>query len=344
MAQKEVKMLSYFSVVRPNYPAMEIDDKTVIIVEDDGSQYAIGNDAPKFDPNSGRITGGSLKDKHYCRLIKALVAKGLGGGDFTLSVGMSAAANQIEKFRENRGATTLNREDLTKLKQVLSKIQFRVGSSIAPIQTCCVTLKEKPVPVLYETEAVMKIMPDYAKTMMLFQIGGGDWQSLISIDGEIQHQTHTRAAGLNGAIDLLGIELGLGKKESINAWMTNKKPSRALEGTEEDCVSEKTRAIRQHIVTQLPTLLASTEGYQDRIRAIVVTGGAVHDELFIELLKSEIPSDYHVYSVNDMELMVPGGKKVMDASYGCAYGIFSSGCDIALDVGNNYLKGVFQYD
>lgn len=344
MTNKTVKMLSYFSVVRPNCPSMDIDDQTVIIVEDDGSQYAIGNDAPKFDPNSGRITGGSLKDKHYCRLIKALVAKGLGGGDFTISIGMSAAANQIEKFRENRGATTLNREDFARLKKILEKIQFRVGSSVSPIQTCCVKIKENPVPVLYETEAVMNIMPDYAKTMMLFQIGGGDWQSLISVDGEIQHQTHTRAAGLNGAIDLLGVELGLGKKESINSWMSEKKPSKDLNGTEEDCIAEKTRAIRQHIVTQLPILLGSTEGYQDRIRAVVVSGGAVHDGLFMELLKSEMPSDYHVYSVNDMQLMEPGGKKLMDASFGCAFGILSVGCDIALDVGNNYLKGVFSHE
>lgn len=343
MSSKTVKMMSYVAMFNKNTPSFPMSEGSIIIIDENGSEFLVGDDAPAFSPDSGRITGGSLKDAHYCRLLKALVAKGLGGGEFTISVGMSAAANQIQKFREHRGATTLNEADFVKLQDVVKSIKFRVGRSDAPIQTCEVKLKAVPVPVFYETEAVAKVMPDYAKTMMLFQVGGGDWQSLIVIDGDVQQQTHTRAVGLNAAIEQLGKDLGLSKKEALRAWMTNTKPSDGLRGEPVDCVSEKSSAIRQHISINLSKIIASTEGFQDRLQAVVVSGGAVHDELFLNVLKEELPSDYTMYSVSDMELMEPNGKKLMDPSFTCAFGIKSTGCDVALDIGNNYLKGIFDY-
>lgn len=314
---------------------------SIVLIEDD-TEYLIGDDAYKLGDSGARIVGGTVKDRHYQRLIKALLAKGLGAGEHEISVGFSASSNYMDEFRDSSSKNILSEEDFHILSDKVSEIKFRVSRTDAPVQVCRIKLTKKKVPVLYETEAVRNVIPEDAKTYAIFQVGGGDWQSTLVVDGEICLGTHTRVGGMNNCITTLAEDLDIAPKTAAKAWLTGKKPATDIDAGWECCKRDKSRVSRGFINAHLPTLLNSFEGYTDRIKAIVVSGGAVHDEEFVNALRDEVPSKYKVYTIDQFETMEPGGEKLMDPSFACAFGIQASGVDVGLDIGNAYLKGVFS--
>ncbi len=138
--------------------------KNSIVLIEDGTEYLIGDDAYKLGDSGARIVGGTVKDRHYQRLIKALLAKGLGAGEHEISVGFSASSNYMDEFRDSSSKNILSEEDFNILSDKVSEIKFRVARTDAPVQVCRVNLTKKKVPVLYETEAVRNVIPESAKT------------------------------------------------------------------------------------------------------------------------------------------------------------------------------------
>lgn len=340
---KTIRFKPDMAALQPNVDPFEIKN-SIVLVEDD-IEHLIGDDAVKLGVSGVRITGGTIRDRHYQRLLKALLAKGLGAGQHTISVGLSASSNYMNEFRESMSKNVLNKDDYALLESLVKEIKFRDGRTDAPVQICNVTLKrEKPVPVLYETEAVRNVIPKEATTYAIFQIGGGDWQSMLVVDGEICVDTHTRVAGVNNCITKLAEHLDVSPKTADKAWFTNTKPNPngGIDNQWIDCTADKAKVIRGFISAQLPQLLNSFEGHKDRIKAIVISGGAVNDDTFINILKDEIPQKLRVHTFHDFECMEPNGGKLMSASFTCAFGIYAHGVDVGLDIGNAYLKGVFD--
>ena len=96
------------------------------------------------------------------------------------------------------------------------------------------------------------------------------------------------------------------------------------------------------MATYFPELVNKLQCYQDRIKAIVLSGGAVNDATFVDALIAEMPSRYSIYTIDQFQIMEPDGSKLMDPSFTCAFGIHSTGVNVGLDIGNAYLKGVFD--
>lgn len=343
---KKVLIPSHSAAVPTTAPAFPLTHDSIILVDPDGLEMVVGASAFELAPNSGRVFGGSPEDLHYQRLVQALAAKGLGAGEHEITVGLSAAVQYVMKLRESRGTNSLSEQAGKALVSSLSEIRFREGRSDAPIKTCRITLKENvATPVLFETEAVAKVMPAQARSYLLFQIGCGDWQSCAVVDGKIQHHTHQRVAGISGAEGKLRSMLQLSAQEARRAWERGQCPAKNMGSEYVSCEKEKIMAARSHITESLPLLLNSIDGLQDRISALVISGGAVHDQVFIEQLKKEIPSTFKVFTLSDLKIIDAGEPdNIMDPIFACASGIKNMGVSAALDIGNANLKGIFTYD
>jgi hypothetical protein len=340
MEMKKIMMASHSATLPHNIPTSKLHADSIILVDEDGLETVVGSSAFVFNPDGGRIFGGSPTDQHYQRLVRALLAKGLGAGEHEVTIGLSAAQQYVMSFRANKSTTDLNIDATKALADAIKEIRFREGSTDGAIKTCRVSLVEnKPVAVLYETEAVTRIMPPQAQSYLLNQIGSGDWQSCCVIDRKVQHQTHRRVQGISGAEQKLKDILGLSLVETKKAWMKGQRPDGTLASEVVSCEAEKARAARAHITEQLPSLLNSLDGLHDRIGAVVISGGAVHDEAFIAQLKKEIPSNLVTITLKDLKISDGDGE--LDPSYACAMGIQSLGVSVAMDIGNSFLKGVF---
>lgn len=341
--QTAVKIPSHVATILPDMPAFKLTDDSIIIVESDGKEFVVGATATRYNPDGGRVFGGSVKDRHYQRLVCALLAKGLGEGDHEITMGLSAAKQFIDEFRAHKGSTALNDEAVDMLAGVVKEIKYKVGSSDSPTKTCRVSLKpDESVHVLFETEAVCRVIPKKAKTYLLMQIGGGDWQSVVVVDGNMMHNTHSRVEGVSGAQKKLASLLKLSRAETQEAWISETRPN-GMGGKRECCIVEKTRAANAYIFEQIPGILNNIEGYTDRIKAVVVSGGAVNDETFMSQLKEEMPQSLRVFTIKELHAASSDDESTeIDPVFACAYGLASLGVSAALDIGNSHLKGVFN--
>jgi hypothetical protein len=336
---KKILMTSHLASINPNSPAFKLDANSIILVEPDGLEIVVGQSAFTLSPEGGRIFGGGPTDRHYQRLVRALIAKGLGEGEHEITIGLSAAKQYVMEFRAGKSTIALKDEGVNSLAEALKEINFKVGSSESPIKTCRVTLvPNKDVPVLYETEAVTEVMPKQANSYLLFQIGSGDWQSVVVVDRKIVHSTQSRVQGIAGAEAKLAELLGLSVVETKKAWLTGTRPNGDLESKPVSCQIEKTRAARAHISENLPKLLNSMDGYKDRLGALVISGGAVKDPAFIKELIAEIPGSITAFTIDNPNL------GTIDPVFACAEGIYAQKVSCALDIGNSYLKGIFDND
>lgn len=342
---KKVKIPSHTATINSNAPSFALSDDSIILVDDDGLETIVGANALDLAPNGGRVFGGTPEDRHYQRLVQALVAKGLGAGEHIITAGLSAPAQFVNTFRKDKGSSELNPVSRGALAAALKEIKFREGRSDAQLKVCRVTLVEdKPTPVLYETEAVSKVMPVQARSYLLCQIGCGDWQSVAVVGGKVMHHTHQRVPGVSGAEAKLQDLLHLSRSETKRAWLRGERPSKSMASDFVSCEEEKRRAARAHIAESLPSILNSLEGYHDRISAVVISGGAVHDEVFMEQLKAELPSTLTPFTLSDLKILDFDQENMMDPVFACASGIKSLGVSVALDIGNSHLKGIFTYE
>ena len=326
------------------------DIKGSILIENGDNKYLIGKAATELSNSGERIQGGTVEDLHFQLLIKSILALGLGAGDHEISVGFSVSSHIMNEFRRDPSKNALSDDHFDTLAEAVKEIRFRVGNTGATTQVCRVKLRQEEVPVLYETQAVYNVIPTRAQTYALFQIGGGDWQSMLVVDGKPRIDTHKRVSGLKDCVANLRRDLSLQLATAEKAWHEEKKPSNT-DGINESgkdqgwvcCKSDKARIINNHIFTNLPDLINTFRDYPDRIKSIIVSGGAVHDDTFLEVLREQVPNKYKIFTIVQFRVSEPDDADVlMDPSFTCAFGIQSTGVKVGLDIGNAYLKGVFN--
>ncbi|WP_397602206.1 hypothetical protein [Silvanigrella sp.] len=317
-----------------------------IVIEDDGIEYLVGKTAQLDAPESARAIGGSLATPQYRRLLKAIVAMSLGAGEHNVALALAVAQNWIDKFRDKAGSIKLTKENTELLKETLKEIKFRKGSSDSPIQICKVNFAIEPT-VYFETQAVTFCIPNALKTYALWQIGHGDKQQAVLLDGRPATNALQRVEGLSGAIKRFAKNTGLTEAEAIKAWQLGTRPeSDEMNGKRVDCTNEKKKAAKEYFSTSVSKLLNSMQDYRERVRNIVLSGGAAKDEIAVETLKNEVESTgwYKLHVINNLPKK---DDRCEDPVFVCAHGLASApflqqheGIKLGLDVGNFALKSV----
>jgi hypothetical protein len=321
-------------------------DANSIIIEDDGCEYLIGEAAGQESLKSQRQVGGSLKRPQYKRLLKGLVASILGEGKHKVTPSLSASLQWIDLFREGVGQSLLSEENKKLLKEAISEIKFKTGSNLSPLKLCQVEFDEKAF-IFSEIQAVASAIPPQLKTYVLWQLGHGDLQQVVIIDGKPQTSTLAQAEGIAGAINKFAALTKLSESEALKAWHSNTIPEKnGMNGVRIDATKYKTMAINQYYNEVFASLINKNEKYKERATNIVLSGGGAKDNMFVDILKREVEADgiYKLYKINELPVK---DLRCDDPSFTCVNGLLSivqnTGSKIlALDVGNSYLKGDCQ--
>ena len=77
-----------------------------------------------------------------------------------------------------------------------------------------------------EIQAVAASIPPQLKTYVLWQLGHGDLQQVVVIDGKPQTSTLSQAEGIAGAINKFATLAGLSEGEALKAWHSNTVPEK----------------------------------------------------------------------------------------------------------------------
>ena len=289
----------------------EMLDKHSIVIEDKGITTIVGELARSLNPHSPRTFGGSLESDHYQTLIKAGFARALGEGQHVISMALSVPFQHMDQFRDKVGDTHLGKEKYEILKSLLENIKFKDISTDQAWKTCEIKLVNEPI-VAYEFLASMLNIPAEAKTFLYWHIGHGDWQQAARVDGKNLPDSYHRVEGLNGAIQQFSEQEELSSSEAVKSWQIGTIPEKGgLNGKRFDCSKQKEKAARLFIRSVIGELFNKSSRYKDRIKNIVVSGGAAKDDAFIGILKeickgngytvillNEIAEDVdHVFSV-----------------------------------------------
>lgn len=329
-----VSLPAYVSPV----PLEPVDLKNSIIIEDEGIEYLVGEAAMAQKPDSTRRFGGTLGRPEYRRLLKALVAATLGAGDHEISkAALAAAMPYIDSFRKGPGSTELNTESEQILMDCISKINFRTKTTHSPLLTCSVKILEKPK-VFHETQAVFFAIPNQLKSYVLWQLGHGDWQQAVIMDGQPMREAFVRAEGIAGAVRRLAESLQLTPAEADKAWRMGKAPKKGgMNGQYQDCLKQKELALKLHVNSVIGKLLNANDSYRERTQNIILSGGGAKDDLVFEVLKSEVEADgiYKLHRISDLPVK---DERCEDAAMTCVHGLLTQ-ASLALDVGNSFLKG-----
>ncbi len=317
-----------------------------IIIIDKNVEFIVGKTAQFEFPESARAIGGTLKTPQYRILLKAIVALSLGEGEHDVSLALSAAQNWIENFRDKAGSIKLSKENKELLEEHLNEIKFRRGSSDSPIKTCKINIQNDPT-VYFETQAVTHCLPTQFKNYVLWQIGHGDLQQTVLIDGKPVKNALQRVEGLSGAIKRFAKNTKLSEAEAVKAWQMGTRPeSDEMNGKRIDCSNEKRIAAREYFSHSINKLLNTMQDYKDRVKNIILSGGASKDPVAVEILKEEVEQTgwYKLHVINNLSVK---DEKLEDPVFVCAYGLANApimqqyeGKRLGIDVGNFALKSV----
>lgn len=312
-----------------------------IIIKDSGSEYLVGEDAHREKPDSVRQFGGSLQSPQYRRLLKALVAQLLGEGDHSHRTILSSPHHMIDRFRAQKGSFSFSPDSRAILTEILGDIEFRTGRSDAPWKRCRVKFDDEPL-VFFEYQAVFETLPETVKSVLIWQIGYGDWQQTLVIDRRPMKDASARIEGLSGAVKLFSKDLGLAFGDGAVAWQSEIIPDKAqvngLNGATKSCVEQKEDALRHWIGAALGDLLPIIEQWRTRFSACVISGGLCKDETFWRILQEETEGQsFKIFRIHEMPSDY-ANDLMSDPSMTAVQGLLKRG-SLALDPGNGRLKG-----
>lgn len=324
-------------------------DDSIIIEDYEGwNEYLVGQAASMESFKSHRQVGGTLCRPQYQRLLRALVAKSLGEGEHKITISMASSLLWIHRFREKIEHVTLSHENYNLLSKILKDIRFKEKSNTSEWKTCRVVLEE-PAFIFLEVQAVSMVIPKGLKSYILWQMGHGDLQQVVLIDNRPQSSTLAQAEGLIGAIDKFAQMTNLSESQAIQAWQSNTLPTNEGMGNERKDASQfKQKAIQGYYNEVFASLMNKTEKYKERATNIILSGGAVKDNMFVGALKKEIEADgiFELHNINDLPIK---DERCNDPSFTCVYGLLQGARDagikskvLALDVGNSYLKSILD--
>lgn len=331
---KLVSIPAYISKV----PLEPIDLKnSIILIEEGNNEYLIGEAAMSVAPDSTRRFGGTLSRPEYRRLLKALVAATLGEGDHVIaSSALAAAIPYVEEIRSGPGKTEFAPEQEQLLRDALSEIKFRSNKSDEKIKICRVTLVEPPR-IYHELQGVHFALPSQLRSYVTWQLGHGDWQQAVFVDGNPMRDGFQRAEGIAGAVRRLASIRGLSPAEADKAWRTGRMPAPGqMGGMTVSCDEDKRKALKQHINAVIGKLLNAVEPWRERVNNIVLSGGAAKDSSVYEILAEEVEAD-GIYKLHRIDNLPIKDERCEDPSMTCVRGMLSHHA-LALDVGNSFLK------
>jgi hypothetical protein len=311
-----------------------------IILEDESVEYMLGAAAAERDPTSIRAFHGNFLLPQYRRLVKGMVASLCGPGKHKLSFAISAPIPSIDGFRKEPGTTELAQVQLEALTKSLSEIKFRRGSTTSPQQICSVELTKTAV--FYETQAVKSSIPDALKTFALWQGGHGDLQQIVFVGGKAKHDTHLHAKGLVGALEIFARLAKHSTSDASIGWIQNRlaKPGgmNGAEYSEKEIEEFKIKSLREYFGTLVTKLLNANLTYETQVKHLILSGGMAKDALAVKILRDEIGARYTVHTIDNLPIK---DDRTKDASFTCVNGMIQA-YDIALDVGNSFLKGAIN--
>jgi hypothetical protein len=333
MPAKLLSIPSYVSDV-PTEP-ISLDERSIII-EDEGVAYLCGHAASLEAPNGSRIFGGSFSRGTFRRFVKAAVAAALGEGEHSVSAALSAAHESLDLFRDGPGKVHLNAENEALFVETISEIRFKVGSSDANWKLCRVRLKE-PTYVVHECQSVALAIPNQLKNYFGLQLGHGDIQQWVILDGRPMRQALIRREGIAGAKRKFAELTKLSTAEAERAWILNYMPKTGgMNGETVDCTKEKKQAMSLHFSPIIGEFVNAIDPYKDRIRNGILSGGGARDEMVCAFLKAEVEASKHftLHKINELPVK---DERCDDPIFTCVQGLLSK-ASLALDIGNNSLK------
>lgn len=340
------KMLPSYITTVPHELDQMSDDS--IIIEHNGQEYLVGNDARLRNPKSQRTFGGTFKSKEYQILTKALIAHTFKEGEHSISAAFSAPINWIDQIREGAGKTNLSSEMLSLLKGTVSEIKFKNNSKNEEWKICKINFAQQPQ-VYSELASVFNAMPAKYKSFAIWQLGYGDFQQAVFIDRIVRPDAFFNTEGIAGAVSILervlskkyGNGITISTAEAEKAWIEGSIPEiGGMNGIRIDINEIKEKCAEEYIDSLVGQAINKFTKYRDRVKVIVLSGGGSKDDLFYKVLKENIEQKgLIVHKLSDLD-----EKNIYfeDPSFSCVGGLVRavSGFEnpVGLDLGNSYLK------
>jgi hypothetical protein len=317
-----------------------------IIIDDNGVEFLIGEDARSQSWDSTRMHGGHFAVPQYRNLVRALVAKTLGEGEHETTLALAASHLWIDEIRENSRSVLFKAEQRELLRSTISDIKFKTSVD-SEWKRCRVTLTEEPK-VYHELAAVTFVIPkEKYRNFILWQLGHGDLQQIVFVDGQPVLDTIMRTEGLNYAIKNLGEILGITNQSLAEmAWLNEYTQIQGeMNGKTISCVEEKVRATRAYFNQQvLGKTLNRAQPYKHKVSNVILSAGGAKDAVFVRTLCEEVEKiGYQFWPINTLKgadsLDSAQQKKLADPRFTAAEGLKTK-AELALDIGNSALKGM----
>ncbi len=317
-----------------------------IIIDDNGLEYLIGEDARSQSWDSTRMHGGQFGVPQYRNLVRALVAKTLGEGEHETTLALAASHQWIDEIREHPRSVLFKPEQKELLKSTIADIKFKTSIDSA-WKHCRVKLTEDPK-VYHELAAVAFVIPkDKYRNFVLWQLGHGDLQQIVFVDGQPILDTIMRTEGISYAIKKLGENLGIQNQSLAEmAWLNEfTQTAGEMNGKTAACVDQKIKAIRAYFNQQvLGTTLNRVQPYKHKVSNVILSAGGAKDNLFVQTLREEVENiGYKFWPINQLKgidtLDAAQQEKLSDPRFTAAQGLKTK-AEVAIDIGNSALKGM----
>jgi hypothetical protein len=317
-----------------------------VIVDDGGVQFLIGEDARSTSWDSTRMHGGHFGVPQYRNLVRALVAKTLGEGEHETTLALAASHLWIDEIRQHSRTEIMKPEQKDMLRATVSDIKFKTSVD-SDWKHCKVRIIDEPK-VYHELAAVSFVIPkEKYRNFVLWQLGHGDLQQIVFIDGKPMLDTIMRTEGLSYAIKNLGEILQITNQSIAEmAWINeHTQIAGEMNGKTVPCIEDKVRATRAYFSQQvLGKTLNRVQPYKHKVSNVILSAGGAKDSLFVQTLREEVEKIgfqfWPIHNLKGMDVLDATQKeRLMDPRFTAAQGLRTR-ADVAIDIGNSALKGM----
>jgi hypothetical protein len=277
--------------------------------------------------------------------LRALVAKTLGEGEHHIDIALSASHLWIDEFRENRKSIYLNSDHDAILRETLKLIRFKTSVNSRAWKECRVEILGRPF-AFHELAAVSAVIPKTKyRNYVLWQLGHGDLQQVVFVDGTPMPETLQRTEGVSFAVKKLGELLNLPNQALADiAWRNeNFSAFGEINGKTNECLTEKKKAIRSYFSQQvIGKFINVIQPYKQKSPNVILSGGGAKDKVLVDVLREEVENlGYKFWPIDKIPSIETLGKSqqdlLSDPLYTCVEGLCTK-ASLGIDVGNSTLK------
>jgi hypothetical protein len=245
--------------------------------------------------------------------------------------------SQVDFFRgsEAKGKKEITVENYEIIKKVLSNIRFKKSLN-EDWQVANVTLEEVPL-VHFECASVILGIPEKFRSYLLWQLGYGDWQQILMLDGRPIPTSMSLIDGISGAHEIFKQTNKLSHGQAAKAWETKLLPEKdSYNGITYDATEQIKRAISAYFSSKIGKQLNLIDQYRDRISHVILSGGSSKDEHVVEILRHELEAE-GLKLITIQQIMEKNDLPIKDPSFATIAGI-SKNATLSIDIGNSYVK------